>query len=459
MCSSTDALCELWDEEQVIPFPHSRLYHLDPIGVGTPFVESLTSYIARLACAHSVQPNVLVAKAIVPLLDVSSQGRQPYARRTSFWASSAVLNGMTPGACRLVQILEELTLRHDLRFLTMLTWKEVLPHQQLVRRTRAWCAACLEEWRETAQVVYEPLLWALEGAHRCPVHECFLQTTCPHCTRTQPPLTPRAQPGYCAWCDRWLGNRLPGETAPPIASEEELRWHQWVEIAVGELVAVAPHLCSPLCRNNVAVSVATVMNGNQLALARRLQITQTSVWKWLEGVSVPQLGTLLRICFRLEVSPLSFLTGAIEPTSHRVEHSIAQPMKRPQTRQYKRFDTEHMQSVLAAALRSTDEPPLSMADITRALGYDQANFRRYFPELCRAISRRYRDYLMEKRRERLQKLCEEVRQATLSLHAQGCYPGNRQVAKLLSKPTSFMEPEVQQTWRQTVRELGVKPMR
>jgi hypothetical protein len=118
-----------------------------------------------------------------------------------------------------------------------------------------------------------------------------------------------------------------------------------------------------------------------------------------------------------------------------------------------------MQSVLEAALRSTDEPPLSMADITRALGYDQANFRRYFPELCRAISRRYRDYLMEKRRERLQKLCEEVRQATLSLHAQGCYPGNRQVAKMLSKPTSFMEPEVQQTWRQTVRELGVKPMR
>src|SRR5258708_36432189 len=96
MFSNTDSLCDLWDEEQGIFPAHSKLYHLEPIGVSTPSVESLTSYIARLACAHSIQPNVLMAKAIVPQLDVSYQGRQPYARRTSFWASSAVLNGMTP---------------------------------------------------------------------------------------------------------------------------------------------------------------------------------------------------------------------------------------------------------------------------------------------------------------------------------------------------------------------------
>src|SRR5260370_15363390 len=103
-----------------------------------------------------------MAKAIVPQLDVSYQGRQPYARRTSFWASSAVLNGMTPLAGRLVQILEDLTVRHDLRFLTMLIWKGGLPHQQLVRRTRAWGASCLAAWRLTAQVGSDPLPWGLE---------------------------------------------------------------------------------------------------------------------------------------------------------------------------------------------------------------------------------------------------------------------------------------------------------
>lgn len=396
---------------------------------------------------------------MVPLLGVSFQGRQPYARRTTFWASSFVLNGMTPLAARLVHTLEDLTLRHDLRFLTMLTWKEVLPYQQLLRRTRAWCAACLEEWRETSQVVYEPLLWALESIHRCPVHECFLQTACLHCAHTQPPLAPRSQPGYCMWCDRWVGNKLPGETPSLLLSEEELRWHGFVEIGVGELLAVAPRLSSPLCRTNIAVSVEKIMNGNQLALARRLQVTQASVWKWLEGESVPQLGTLLRICFCLGVSPLTFLTGEIATWSHLPECEVSQPMKKLERRPYKRFDAGRMQGILEAALQSRDEPPLSMSDIVRDLGYDQANFRKYFPELCRAISKRYMDYLKEKRRERIQTLCDEVRQATLSLHAQGCYPGNRQVAKLLRKPTSFMEPEVQLTWRQTVKELAVKPMR
>lgn len=45
---------ELWDiEPPSIPQP-SRLFSLEPIGLNTGYVESLTSYVARLALAHSV---------------------------------------------------------------------------------------------------------------------------------------------------------------------------------------------------------------------------------------------------------------------------------------------------------------------------------------------------------------------------------------------------------------------
>nr|MCM0593874.1 TniQ family protein [Gloeotrichia echinulata DEX184] len=47
---------------------HSRLFHLEPIGVGTFYVESLTSYIARLAEAHSVLPGALLALEVKPLI-------------------------------------------------------------------------------------------------------------------------------------------------------------------------------------------------------------------------------------------------------------------------------------------------------------------------------------------------------------------------------------------------------
>ncbi|MEM9271562.1 MAG: hypothetical protein AAGA80_01180, partial [Cyanobacteria bacterium P01_F01_bin.143] len=46
-------------------FPtRSRLYHLEPVGIGTPHVESLTSYISRLAEAHCLYPHSLVTKII-----------------------------------------------------------------------------------------------------------------------------------------------------------------------------------------------------------------------------------------------------------------------------------------------------------------------------------------------------------------------------------------------------------
>src|SRR5436309_1509742 len=43
------------------PVPRrSLLFPLEPIGIGTPFVESLTSYISRLAAVHAVIVSDLV---------------------------------------------------------------------------------------------------------------------------------------------------------------------------------------------------------------------------------------------------------------------------------------------------------------------------------------------------------------------------------------------------------------
>ena len=53
----------IWEPEvpQIIP-ERSRLYSLNPIGIGTPQVESLTGYIARLAEAHVLSVGDLVGR-------------------------------------------------------------------------------------------------------------------------------------------------------------------------------------------------------------------------------------------------------------------------------------------------------------------------------------------------------------------------------------------------------------
>src|SRR3712207_5314294 len=64
----------------------SRLYGVEPIGFGTPFVESLTSYIVRVASAHCVTAGTLVAEEVAPVI-----GKPYLTVKTSATVSSPFL--------------------------------------------------------------------------------------------------------------------------------------------------------------------------------------------------------------------------------------------------------------------------------------------------------------------------------------------------------------------------------
>jgi hypothetical protein len=68
MSSTSNASYEEWKVELPSMPPRSTLYPLKPIGVGTSLVESLTSYITRLAEAHCLFPGILMGKVIAPLV-------------------------------------------------------------------------------------------------------------------------------------------------------------------------------------------------------------------------------------------------------------------------------------------------------------------------------------------------------------------------------------------------------
>ena len=144
---------------------------------------------------------------------IYQQGRLVYNYLTNFWKLSHLLNGTGATAGDWVQALERLTLRNDLSLLTLLCWSEVLPAVRLLRRTRAWCPACYEEWRKANQIAYEPLLWSLEVVKVCCRHQIPLQQRCPSpsCRQAQLPLAPRSLPGYCAKCNSWLGSEAQKE--------------------------------------------------------------------------------------------------------------------------------------------------------------------------------------------------------------------------------------------------------
>ena len=104
--------------------PRSRLYHLEPIGIGTGGVECLTGYTARLAAAHSVSLVKLFALEYVPRVSQAypQQNASPPANyyKARFVSATQALNGMGAVAQYWVEALSALTLRPDLQQLTTL---------------------------------------------------------------------------------------------------------------------------------------------------------------------------------------------------------------------------------------------------------------------------------------------------------------------------------------------------
>jgi TniQ len=93
--------------------PRSALYNIEPIGIGTPLVESLTSYMTRLAVAHSIHVGTFVRHIIL-----GNFGRQYLARGAklagTFWRKSLALNGTGSWAADMVKVMEALIRRNDL---------------------------------------------------------------------------------------------------------------------------------------------------------------------------------------------------------------------------------------------------------------------------------------------------------------------------------------------------------
>lgn len=103
--------------------PRSQLYSLEPIGVGTGMVESLTGYVARLAEAHSVSVGNLVGRVLSDLANPKGGIVTPAARVVrigghGFRACSYAINGVTDRVAKWVDALEAATTRRDLRYLS-----------------------------------------------------------------------------------------------------------------------------------------------------------------------------------------------------------------------------------------------------------------------------------------------------------------------------------------------------
>lgn len=365
-------------EELEIP-RRSEFYHLKPMGAGTPFVECLSGYAARLALEHSVTPNALLSK-VIPLANTLRM------MQVNFGAFHRAINGSGAIALSFIKALEVLTMRQDLSWTAMITWMNVLPHHSLIRAKRGWCPICYETWRETSGVIYDPLLWTLEAITVCPLHKIFLTTSCLKCEAHLLHFASRSRPGFCHHCKRWLGlSRNAISSDMLLGSGEDASWQLWKAEAVGTILANASNLEVPT-REEVARSLRYCIDnfswGRVSHFASQFEVPLKRVQGWLRCERIPVLETLLKLTYKMNIPLLTFLCGSFEKEGNSTKKSSETKASSGAA-----LTHDEVKEVLEAAIYS--DPPESLQAVVRFTGWSRVKLQNNFPKHCATILTRY----------------------------------------------------------------------
>ncbi len=432
----------------------TRLYSLAPREIGTIWRESLTGYINRLGWTHHVAPRALVAQEVASQLS----DEQPVSVLAHFsvfgYQGAMVLNGYGVQTQTWVALLERLTGRADLPFLTLPWWIGNLSSRKQLRRFPAWCPSCLSEWQENDAPIYQPLLWTLQIVMICPRHRDFLKDQCPHCQKHQAVIAAnKSRPGVCTHCGSWLSTKT-GDQREPAYEDGLIAWQEWVVHALEELHEAS--LASGMLQWELFFAhLATCLaEGEGYAKAAKLaNIQRYQLYKWvnIEEEYTPTLETIFKFCYVCDVTPLQVMKNQVSRLRQAIESETSARTPLPSAR-LRRVNLEQCQTFLQAVLDG-QEKPQGLRQIEKHLGYTVRQLSYHFPKECALITPLAQEYRRQRKEERLSRVREQVRKAVTFVHSQGMYPSQRKLRLLL--PGGLMRmPEAKEAWHITLRELG-----
>ena len=287
--------------KEIFPPQRSYLYNIEPIGLITEYIESLTSYITRLSEAHSVYTGTLLNRVLVQRLNKEYISKYAVNGGNGFLDSAHALNGTHKNAADFAGIISVLTCRNDIQYMTMATWRDVIPTKGLLKGSLSWCPECYEDLRKNSLPIFSPLLWNFNVVEICYKHGIRLASVCPNCNTKIPYLHRKGCNGFCPKCNSWLGD---SSKDWDVKFGIDVEYQNWVNSNIGEILRLAPTLeCFPKrenLTNNLNNLIYNTCNGI-LDFGRFTGFPKTTVYEWSIGKSIPTLNKLLVVGYRFGV--------------------------------------------------------------------------------------------------------------------------------------------------------------
>lgn len=175
----------------------------------------------------------------------------------------------------------------------------------------------------------------------------------------------------------------------------------------------------------------------------------------MDGSDQPSLERMLNLCYVCGVTPQEVMGNHLAPLKQAIQSETAYHAPRPPRSLREPVNQELCREFLQKILDEKEEP-LGVVQVAKRLRCSAATLLKHFPDECAVIKQRMQDYRMQRKAQRIVRGCDEVRQAVMTLHAQGIYPSHRRVSALLSQPSSIRQQEMQAVWRKARHDLGIE---
>ena len=434
--SATTADPALIAKDSHVPMPpRSVLVALKPLGMGTPYRESLTSYFQRLADAHCVIPKVLARELVLPQLGFNNRVAEHQADR--FWRSS-FFNGMGQVAQDWARVLGDLTSVMGLETLTLVPLRGRVGVQGTASPAKRWCPLCLEEGVQAGRP-YGQLLWEIGCVKACAKHEIALVGTC-GCGSGDALNYRQVKflPHLCGSCGASLAGRVDPDLCPP--SDRELALARSVGKLLESPVFAGGTL--PAKQNALAAflkeAVRDLGEGNATCIAKLLDVSKGGLSDWCHERHLPSLAQAVHIADTFGATLGEVLEGVRMDGGQQVRpRSIHW---RPRRAYFRRPNAEGLAYRLEAIL--LEDRPISVAETARRLGTSTRELYRLYQELASAIAARAKAWKSEEAEKRRDERLQIVRELAEELAVAGIIPTQKVLEnRMVEIPKSFLFKE------------------
>ncbi len=395
----------------------------------------------------------LIGKEVAPIL-----GKDYINKGSRFYDYAIELNSLGNRAKEFSEILSVLTGADRIIDLTLVSLRNLLPSRGLLTTTKKWCPLCLENWKKSNQIIYEPLIWYFKQVNLCKIHECRLKTECPQCSKPVLVLTRTSRNGYCSNCGSWLGNDIK-KTSDIINFQENL-WENYVVNNIGNLLKTSEAVDS-YSSDNIILFIKTILEkiGGISAFSRYFNIPKSTASTWISGEHRPSLYSLLKICYKLDID----IMDAFKANQKKIylipndELQIKDTTQRNNDMRKKRNQRNicwvYIEKILINIISNKEKNAPSLREASRNLNCDARLLYNHFPELCKKISENYNLSIQFNKQRKHEENCKKVLEATAILHKKGIYPTKRKVENILPSNISLRRKVYYEAWKDSLRKL------